>query len=182
MLFSNENQIKIVVFSLFLGLIFGFLYDIISIVEILSGAVSFTRGKLQLNNGFPARFLLFVCDGIFCLSVGLSFPIFTYAVNNGDLRWFIPAGCALGFALYHVTIGRLVLLSMGTVANAIRAAIYFTILKPAGYIIKIIRKFAVFVFDNTVCRIILLIHKKILSAKTEKIRKKIKEDIRFSGI
>ncbi len=178
--FTSTEQIKIVVFSFILGLIFGLLYDIIRIVNILSGVLSFSDGKTEQKKGaFPYAALIF-SDGAYMLAVTAVFSVFVYAVNNGDFRWFIAGGCALGCAAYHATLGRFVVLVSGTVANAVRTAIRYAVIKPVKFIVKCLCRAAVFAWRMTVGRIFGLVRTAARERRARALLGKIKKDIRFT--
>lgn len=180
--FYNINHIKIVVFSLFLGLIFGLLYDIIRIIHILAGTMSYSTKKREYREGIVPSILLGIGDALYMIIVTLSFSLFVYFSNNGDFRWFMAVGCAVGCALYHATLGKLVVMVSGTVANAIRTVIKYVVVRPAVFIGRIFIKIMLFVGRNTVGRLVGIIKNAALSLKTERARREIKQDIKFFGI
>ena len=178
--FANSTHAAIFVFSLVLGLIFGFLYDIIRIIHILCGTLSYEGGKTRQTRGVIPSVVLGVGDLLYMTAVTAVFSVFVYYVNNADFRMFMAIGAAIGFALYSLSVGRLVMLVTGTVTNAIRAAIRWAIVKPAVFVAGKTRNLLVFLWRHTFGRAVNALRERFRAAKTEKIRKQFGKDIRFS--
>ena len=142
--------------------------------------MSYSDGKSHAGDGIISSVAFGVGDAVYMLCVAIMFSLFVYCTNNGDFRMFMAVGAAIGCAAYHVSLGRLVMLVSGTVASAIRIAIKYVIVIPSVFIVKCCRTALAFVWRNTVGRGVRAADGLIRSAKTEKIRKKIKNDIRFS--
>ena len=83
----TRNQLQLVATSLILGLIFGAVYDIIRIVYILCGLVSYDGGSLAGRKGKLPFCCRLVTDFAAALFIGLSFSVFVYAANDGRFRW-----------------------------------------------------------------------------------------------
>lgn len=67
------------------------------------------RGARWVQNG-----IIFITDVLFCLLAAALFSLFVYWQNDGAFRAVLLFGAAVGYALFHVTFGRL-LLSFSTV-------------------------------------------------------------------
>lgn len=77
--------------------------------------------------------LLFLCDFLFALCVGLGFLFFLYAYHDGVFRLFLLLAAALGAVLYFFTLGRLVVRVLGTVSYLLRVLLSYlalTLLLP----------------------------------------------------
>ena len=73
--------------------------------------------------------LIFISDVLFCVTAGFLFSFFLYTQNDGQLRLFLLLGAALGFFLFHITIGRLLLAAGETIAFFLRLVFaYFVLL------------------------------------------------------
>lgn len=172
MIYTNANSVKNVVFSLILGLIFGFLYDIIRTVDILMGVLSFSDGKSGYKSGFWPAFLLFFTDTLYILSVTVVFSVFLYAVNNGDFRLYIALACACGCAAYHATVGRLVVPLTGSMAKGVRIAVQWAVIRPVAAVAR-------FLWRITIGRASELIRWRVAVRRDRRVREKIKKEIRF---
>ena len=87
------EQISVVAYALVLGAVLGIFYDIFRIVRLLCGA---------RNLG------IFIHDVIYFLISGLVTFLFVLLFNFGESRFYILAGEALGWCLYHVSVGDMV--------------------------------------------------------------------------
>ena len=162
-----------------MGLIFGFLYDIIRLIQILCGTVSYSGGKVRAADGVIPSIALGAGDLVYMLAVTVMMSLFVYFTNYGDFRLFMAVGAAAGCALYHLSLGRLVMLVSGTVTNAVRTAIRYAVVIPAGFVMRQTCRLLRFVGRNTFGRAAHAAADKIKSIRTEKIRKRFREDIRF---
>ena len=50
-----------------------------------------------------------VCDMVFLTICGISAAILIFHTNDGEIRWFALAGCGVGFAVYMLTAGKIIL-------------------------------------------------------------------------
>lgn len=178
---SNTTYVEIFCFSLVLGLIFGFLYDIIRLIQILCGTLSYSAGKCRQADGVIPKIALGAGDVVYMLAVTVMFSLFTYVTNYGDFRGYMVVGAAIGCALYHVSLGRLVMLVYGAVTKAIRTAVKYVIVIPIKFLAKQIRRMLSFIGRNTVGRAAHAAAEAIRSHKTEKIRKQFRDDISFDS-
>lgn len=64
-------------------------------------------------------------DFFFCISVSSVYIIFVFCANNGALRWFSFFGAAMGFYIYFVTVGRIVMKFSQLIINFIKSVIKF---------------------------------------------------------
>ena len=119
-----------------LGAALGLLYDGMRLIRIFFGehfssvANRFRDVKLPLIHMSEERkkrsrllsVLIFAEDFIFCLVAAVAMILLFYQINNGKLRaWAFPMA-GVGFYLYRITVGRLVMLCSETVAFLLEAA------------------------------------------------------------
>lgn len=84
------NQFLMVLYSLMLGAFLGIFYDIFRILRLL------------IN---PKNLSVFIQDIIYFLISGFVTFVFVLIMNSGESRFYILAGEALGWILYHVSLG-----------------------------------------------------------------------------
>lgn len=87
------NQFLMTVYSLALGVFLGIFYDVFRIIRLL------------LN---PKNLSVFVEDVIYFLVSGFVTFLFVLVFNYGESRFYILAGEALGWILYHISLGDLI--------------------------------------------------------------------------
>ncbi len=97
---KNGNDPKILMYSLALGVAVGVLY---TVFRIAYGAVCRFCKRKKYRMIF--RFAL---DIMFSLVYTLTVVVFVFGANSGVVRGYILLFAALGFLLYHKTLGRLV--------------------------------------------------------------------------
>lgn len=126
-----------------LGLLLSLLWDAFSVVRILLGLFDAPRLPARLLS-FPFPFLhapllpsqgrkskrtrsaaLFLLDFLYALTAGVAFLFFLYAFHDGVFRLFLLVGAVLSFALYRMTLGRLVFFTLGTVAFLLRVLLSY---------------------------------------------------------
>lgn len=86
--FFIEKQLITVLYSTFLGLIFGAAYDIIRIVHVICNIASYSGENRGMKRTKAAFALFFLFDFIYAAAVTLTFSFFVYWNNSGDFRWF----------------------------------------------------------------------------------------------
>ena len=166
-------------YSVILGLIFGALYDIIIIIQLSCGIVSFF-GKERGMSGKPAAFLIFaVLDTLFMLTCTAAFSVFLYAVNNGGFRFYLLCGIAAGMTAYHYTVGRLVKYTAEKSIGIIRLALKTVIVKPICLLVYALRRLMGFIVWCTVGRFIKMVSEWMGIIRTERAMRRINRDIRF---
>jgi len=132
-----ENQLKNIGYSIILGLIFGVFYDIISIMHIIVGVVS-DSGDKAVRRDFAARIIFLLTDLLFMLGVTGMMSLFLYEFANGDLRGYLLAGAAAGFAIYRLTFGRIVSSISETAVRFIRRITRILIIIPARWVLGLL--------------------------------------------
>jgi spore cortex biosynthesis protein YabQ len=96
--------------------------------------------RLILSSG---RRSVFIQDVLFCLSAAVLTFLFSLAVMDGRLRFYLFLGEAIGFAAYYFTIGRLVVRFAKTVIDVIIKVwkmLWKIILAPFRFLFKLISK------------------------------------------
>ncbi|MBR6792249.1 MAG: spore cortex biosynthesis protein YabQ [Ruminococcus sp.] len=96
--FSVSEHLMLFFLSCLTGAFLGVLYDIFRIL------------RIALPHSSIAVFLE---DFLFCLIWSLSLMMLSSVCARGELRLFFAIGSLLGFILYMVTLGRLVIASAG---------------------------------------------------------------------
>lgn len=90
---SISGQVAAFLFSLLLGGILAFFYDLI---------------KLARKMGLNSYFAVFVTDILFWAVSAIIVFIYLVGVTNGEIRGYILFSAGVGFALYRLTLGRAV--------------------------------------------------------------------------
>ena len=90
---SLARQTQGFLLSLGLGFILGLCYDLVRVVR-----VSLSGGKRAVA----------VFDILYCLFAGLCIFLFCLGVNEGELRFYLVGGTALGFGIYYFSLGAVI--------------------------------------------------------------------------
>ncbi len=88
---TGYQQFRLLIQSVGLGVGLGFLFAFFNVAA-----------KLRRRR----RWLLIVCDALFCVIAALITFYFSLAVMDGRLHPLLFGGSLLGFALQHITMGR----------------------------------------------------------------------------
>ncbi len=162
-----ENQLIIMLYSAILGLIFGAGYDIIRIVHLM-------LGELRLRG-----LLVFLLDLAYMLVLAVCISVFTYVFNYGDLRMFLLLPMGAGFAAYHVTVGRVVMLCSEAIIRLIRAVIRYALVLPLRLALRLLRRLAVWLLRHTAVPLLRFLGDRRRCAYTEKQKKQIVRQVRL---
>ncbi len=171
-----QKQIIIVGYSVILGLIFGALYDIIRVIHILCGIASYSGEKKGMERGKVPFILFFLTDSVYMLFVTLLFSFFVYWINSGVVRFFILFSVIVGFLLYILTVGRVVMVFSEAIVKWIKMIIRYTVFIPAAFVCKIIKCVVLFVYRHTVVKLFQFLRRVRLERRTERYRKLLKRD------
>ena len=181
----TRNQLQLVATSFILGLIFGAVYDIIRIVYILCGLVSYDGGTLVERKGKLPFCCRLTADFAAALFLGLSFSVFVYAANDGTFRWFIAASAAGGFLLWQTAASRPILFLAAKLSAGLRAVLRAVLIRPlrkaAGWIGGLISRAVRALFRLTVGRAAERMRRRAAIRATEKAIVRLAEDISFDG-
>ena len=140
---SLSSQIFALIYSVAVGAFLGLSYDVIRITRVLAGLrITRTssgleektlpligkahRGENKKSGAFASVFV-FIGDIMYSLYASAVFCVFVFHANQGYGRWFLVAGCAVGFAVYLLTAGRLVMAFSGVIAFVIRCALRYLV-------------------------------------------------------
>lgn len=175
-----QKQLINIVYSLIIGLIFGGLYDIIRIVHIFCGIASYSGERHKMKEGAVPFVLFFLLDAVYMLTVTVLFSIFIYAFESGNYRWYLLAGVIFGMLLYFLTVGRLMMFFAESIVRFLRMIFRLIIAKPLCFIGRYVRMVLVWIGLHTVGRIVCGILRISGYIYTEKMRRRIERDIRFT--
>ncbi|MDE5992132.1 MAG: spore cortex biosynthesis protein YabQ [Oscillospiraceae bacterium] len=151
--FSISQQTAFFLLSVVLGAALGVVYDIFRVFRILFPPAAKSK---------PAA----VQDVLFWLIYGFCMFCYSTAVCGGSLRFFMLFGSLIGFALYIVTVGNLIVGTLRQIAETVRRIlrkVYSVLFEP---IVKILKNFC-----QKVSLVFVRIYKK--SRKTERSTKKL---------
>ncbi len=104
MFLSPAEQGILVLYSLCIGIITGFIFEIFRFTAAVLLCIS-ANSKKKSSVYSVFRFIL---DVLFSLIYTVIAVIFIYGANNGSVRYFILLFAVLGFVLYLVTAGKLI--------------------------------------------------------------------------
>lgn len=140
---SLASELYAALCAALLGFGLALLWDAFSVVRILFGLydtphlparlLSFHFPLLRagsLSNqtekrGLLASAALFLLDFSYALAAGVAFLLFLYAFHDGVFRLFLLVAATLSFALYRLSLGRLVFFALGTVAFLLRVFVAY---------------------------------------------------------
>lgn len=177
-----EKQLLIVLNSVILGLIFGAIYDIIRISHIMCAIASYSGENRGIRSG-KAAFLIFAAgDLVYVIVVSVMFSFFTYWQNNGVIRAFIVLPCIAGFAVYHVTIGKIVMYFSEAVVRFIRLVFRYTVAIPVLFVLKIVKKFVWFMYSVTIGKLVVALGEKYDAHRMDLYLRSLEKEIRFDYI
>ena len=91
--FSVVSQLSLFIAALIFSFIVGIEYDFFRILRVV-----FDHG--------PAA--VFAEDLLFFIVCAVEFPVFCFLFADGEIRLYVVAVCAAGFALYYLTVGNFI--------------------------------------------------------------------------
>lgn len=184
--FFIGKQLQVVVYSFILGLIFGGLYDIIRIIHIICGIASYAGNRedseagTYMKRGKLPFLLFFLCDAAYVLTVTAMFSVFQYWQMNGTFRLFVLSAVIAGFAVWYHTAGRVVMAFSEAIVRLLRLAALWLLVKPARFLLGILRRMLLFVYRQTAGRAVRLILRGLRAVRSNRIRGKFEKDISFA--
>jgi len=135
------NQIKTLVESCIMGLIFGVGYDIIRILHVLLNLCSYVSTKREKFLPAKGAFWLFLLLDIgYMLVVTFFFSVFLFYANRGQFRLYVVLPCVCGFALYHSTIGKIVMGLSEAIVSFLRRLFCILIWMPFMKLMRLLGK------------------------------------------
>ncbi len=149
MLFRVEREafLPLLIWSFAVGILFGAVYDLLRIRRVAfrlprkkdgekaGKVVSFFRRHWEKTD----TVLIFFEDLIFSLFCTVTLILLDFRLYFGVPRWYSAAAALLGFLLYYVTVGKLVIRSAERLISLLRRAVGFLLLHtlfPALRIVK----------------------------------------------
>ncbi len=104
------DELKLFGLAALVGAVVGAVYDLLRVLRIT----------------FPHRFAaVFAEDLLFTLFFGMVYFCFSVEMLEGELRLYILVGMLAGFAIYLMSLGRIISGIFRAVANVIRKAVNF---------------------------------------------------------
>lgn len=113
-------QTQAFIYSCVLGIILAVIYTVMGIIKILSP---------------PSKKLLFVMDVLFMLVCTFITFLFSVAMTWGSLRYYVVFGELIGFFLFYLFVGELVLKCSKAITEFL-ARIYFFLTNPFRKLFK----------------------------------------------
>ncbi len=169
--FFIEKQLKNIVYSVILGLIFGVICDIIRVVRLFCSSASFEGGKVRNLSGFFPALFNHVTDLIFMIVVTALYSVFDYYAENSRFRMYLLIPTLLGFWFYFKSIGRIAEKLAFTSVSIVKKVILRTVLNP-------LRTAVSFVYKNTLGRFFRWIKSIIDRRRTLKKLKKLGRELK----
>ncbi len=120
---SQTGLCILFVYALAVGAFLGAVYDVFRILRV---AFPYVNGN-GVKKVYAALMLgiIFLEDMLYALIAAVTVNLFLFNVNDGQVRWFALLGAAMGFALWYVTVGRLIMRCARTIVAAVRRMLYF---------------------------------------------------------
>lgn len=128
--------------ALVFGAVLHLLYDAVRVLRILCGVrypgtvgerlrarplpllpMAWHGSRAAIGARWVQNGIIFLTDVLFCLIAGALFSLFVYWQNDGEFRAVLLLGAVVGYTLFHVTFGRL-LLSCSTVVAFLGHALF----------------------------------------------------------
>jgi spore cortex biosynthesis protein YabQ len=128
-------------YSAGVGAVLGVLYDVFRIMRVAMKPSQKMPAGLRAVYNVIGDAIIFFEDILFSIVASVVVTVFLFHINNGQVRWFVLAGAGIGFALYYITVGRLVIMCAEAIISFIRALIHFILsltLFPAARAIRFI--------------------------------------------
>ena len=128
---DNYGQVyTFILYSLFIGVLLGVIYDVFRIVRMaftVPGIVADIYRPRKHRSRLAVNVIVFVCDILFFVVAAVISAIFIFHANNGRIRGIALFGSLVGFAVYYNTVGRLVTLISGGIISAVCHMFHFIV-------------------------------------------------------
>lgn len=128
-------------YSAGVGAALGLLYDVFRIMRVAMKPSPKMPAPLRTVYNIIGDAIIFIEDILFSIVAAVVVTVFLFHINNGQMRWFVLAGAGIGFALYYMTVGRLVIMCAEAIISFIRAVIHFILrltLFPASRAVRFV--------------------------------------------
>lgn len=134
---SMSQQLSTIIISLITGAFLGVIYDTVRFIRCALGIKycnnSFkcsiktikTKEKTRLT-GLKENIIIHITDILFFIICGIVIAILVYYSNNGRVRWFIYFFSAIGFLIYYLTIGKIIIRLSGVITEVLKSIVYYT--------------------------------------------------------
>lgn len=162
-----------------LGAVLGAVYDVFRIIRIAGAKTVAPKGvifeKIKLPPAFfgvstsekPRKYaknvVIFIEDMAFFIICAAAQTLFFLGENNGEIRIYCLIFSLIGFLIYHLTLGRLVIYFSSAIIFFSKCLLYwmiYIIIIPIKFISHAVFRFLTAVFAATVGKIVMLIKKK----------------------
>lgn len=119
---TDSRVIALTGYSLVLGVALGICWGVWSFIRI----VLTPSHKTDVKSRVLCDMITFIFDVVFALFASVCAVFLFFGANNGRIRLLGLAGCAAGFAVYHVLLGKRLLKTGERFIFAVRrgAALY----------------------------------------------------------
>ncbi len=151
--FDLTLQWKLLFYSLIVGGSLGVFFDILR----------FTRAMLRVSDAskligkvsdITLVIVSFIEDILFFSVSAVTLVLFVFKANDGRFRSFVLIGTLVGFFLYLGTVGRLTRLIFDVTAKIVWAILNFIFTKIIFPPLRLLKRFARFVYKFTVSRLV----------------------------
>ncbi len=118
--------------------------------------------------------LVFIEDILFWLIAAITEILLIFHTNGGEIRIYCLIASVVGFFLYHQTLGKLITFFAKQIIFLLRCLIYWTlyaIIYPVKLIANFIFRLAIWLYEKTIHRYIVLKREKKQQAYSEKIKR-----------
>jgi len=105
--FTASEQLRLFIMSCLLGVPLGIFYDLFRVLRII-----FPHGKILVA---AEDILFFIFYGVFVMC-------FTIVAARSEFRFYFCAGNILGFAVYHFTVGNIVMKMLQKILSIVKKA------------------------------------------------------------
>jgi len=154
---SQTGLFLLIIYSAATGCVLGMVYSVIRLIrEIIVPTddrymktklpivkkTAYKRSGKGLSRIAKGTFVA-VLDFLFMITCAVAVILVAYTENMGRMRWLVLFGTTIGFALYRVTLGKLILKISVWVGFLIRATtvyLYSILTFPIYFIIKKIKR------------------------------------------
>ncbi|MBQ8392562.1 MAG: spore cortex biosynthesis protein YabQ [Clostridia bacterium] len=127
---SFLHQLSVSYHSVILGFYLGIIYDIVRIIRCFFGVkyrcVIKRLDKLWIKseekklNKIYESVLMGITDILFFVIVTCIMASFIYSVNSGNVRWYIYLFAFVGFLLYYLTVGKIIISLSSIIVRTIK--------------------------------------------------------------
>ena len=112
-----------------------------------SAETAFVLREESAKNSYATYVFNIIVDVIFGIIGGIFAAVLIFHTNRGEVRWFALAGCALGFAAYMLTFGKIIFrvylkikIFVFKIVKKILSILFLPIILPLKAIIRKVKK------------------------------------------